>query len=214
MATFPAHTPDSREYTLGQVPQEEFRGEGAVPIQFQTGSIPVGQRLTLPYTNRRLAVVEAIWDHYHSQQRTPFELPPEVWCGHPAGASIADPALRWRYVEALPPERVSTGVYSLTVTLEAAGVAIPPTGENYILSEAQSAAIAAVEVPAMPPRPLPLPDPPVEDAIIVVVPPVNTALPPLVLELAVPAEIRSASVGFLESLVLELAGPADLSETA
>lgn len=213
MASFPAHTPEAREYTLGQIPQEEFRGEGNVPIQFQTGSIPIGQRLTLPYLNRPLAVVEAIWDHYRTQQRTPFTLPPEVWCGHAAGATIADPALRWRYVDATQPERVSVGIYSISVTLEAAGVTIPPTAENFTLGEAQAAAIAATQVPAMPARPLPLPDPPVEDAIITITPPTNTALPPLIIEFAAPAELRFATHGFLDSFVIEFAAPADLSQT-
>lgn len=212
MAIFPAHTPQQRNYSLGQVPQEEFRGEGGVAYQFLTGTIAVGQRLSLVYDNRPLAVVESIWDHYHAQQLEPFELPPEVWCGHTGGATIADPVLRWKYVEALPPERVSAGVYSLTVTLEAVGISIGATVENPSLSESQSGEIDGVASPALPPRPVPVPDPPVEDPIIVVVPPTNTAIPPLVIEVAGPAEIRSASVGFLDSLVIETAGTADLVE--
>lgn len=132
MAAFPTLTPHERNYDLGQVPTSEFRGEGAVAVLFRTGTLRVGQRLQLVYQNRPKAEVQSIWEHYYGQQNAEFTVPSQVWCGHSAGATIADSSLRWRYAERPEPVRVSAGVYSITVTLEAIGISIAATAAGLL----------------------------------------------------------------------------------
>lgn len=213
MAQFPALTPDERTYTFGAKPQAEFRGEGNVPVLFQTGSLAVGHRLTLPFTNRPLAEVESIWDHFRAQQRDTFTLPAQAWCGHTGGDTVIDGSLVFRYVEAAAPERVSAGNYSITVTLEAVGVAIGPTGAASALADSDAGTIEAIELDALPARPEPVPDPEPDTPTIVDTPPTTAQTPAGVVLIGANAELRFSTHGFLDPIEVLAGENVDLTET-
>jgi hypothetical protein len=177
MAQFPAIAPDERGYTLGEPPVTEFRGEGGVAVRFRQGTIFVGQALSLPYTNRPKAQIESIWDHYYGQQSATFTLPSTVWCAHTGGDGMADAALVWRY--ASPPEvdRNSAGRYSMTVQLEAVGVSIAGTAADSLQTSDDLLTVVGIGVPALPARPLPVPDPVIQPPVTVTVPDTSAVVP-------------------------------------
>lgn len=199
MAAFPAVTPDERGYTLGEVPTAEYRGEGGVAIRFTQGSLMVGQQLTLPFTNRPLSQIESIWDHYHAQESDTFTLPSAVWCGHSGGDAMADSSLVWRYAQPVEPEHVKGQKYSVTVVLEAVGVAIAGTTVDSPITSDDLGIVEAVAISALPPRPTPIPDPEITPPVIVVTPDATAQLPPGVVTVGSGAVIRWSTAGIPET---------------
>lgn len=210
MAQFPALTPDERDYTLGAKPQVEFRGEGNVPVLFQTGNLAVGHQLTLPFTNRPLAEVEQIWDHFNAQQRDLFTLPAAVWCGHTGGSTVVDASLQFRYLDAAAPERVAAGVYSITVTLEAVGVSIGATGAASALADSEPGTIEAEALDALPARPEPVPDPTPEAPTITDTPPTTGQLPAGEVLAGANVELRFSTHGFADTGEVEVGASVEL----
>jgi hypothetical protein len=178
MAEFPAITPDQRSYSLGRIPTAEHVGASGIAYLSQVGTLAVGQTLELPYDNRPAAELSQIVDHHENQHGDPFTLPAAIWCGHAGGDAIADVSLRWIYTAAPEPEPAGSGrFYRLTVSLQAVGVTIGPTVSGPVLSGGDAGSIIGAALPALPPRPTPIPDPDILPPTIVETPSPDGQLP-------------------------------------
>ena len=178
MAEYPAITPDQRSYSLGRIPYAEHVGASGVAYLSRIGTLAVGQTLELPYDNRPAAELAQIVEHHETQHGEPFTLPAAIWCGHTGGADIADVTLRWVYVSAPEPEPAGSGrFYRLTVSLLAVGVSIGPTVSGPVLSGGDAESIIGAALPALPPRPTPIPDPDILPPTITETPSTDGQLP-------------------------------------
>jgi hypothetical protein len=186
MAEFPAITPDQRSYSLGRIPTAEHVGASGIAYLSQVGTLAVGQTLELPYDNRPAAELSQIVDHHENQHGDPFTLPAAIWCGHAGGDAIADVSLRWIYAAAPEPEpaRNNARFFRLTVSLQAVGVSIGPTVSGPVLSGGDAGSIIGAALPALPPRPTPVPDPDI--------------LPPTIVETLSPDGQLPAGEGIVE----------------
>jgi hypothetical protein len=215
MAEFPAITPDQRSYSLGRIPTAEHVGASGIAYLSQVGTLAVGQTLELPYANRPAAELSQIVDHHENQHGDPFTLPAAIWCGHPAGDAIADVSLRWIYTAAPEPEPAGSGrFYRLTVSLQAVGVSIGPTVSGPVLSGGDAESIIGAALPALPPRPTPIPDPDILPPTIVETPSPDGQLPAGegIAEGAI--EIRFSTNGLPDPAEGIAEGVADLTYTA
>lgn len=178
MAEYPAITPDQRSYSLGRIPTAEHVGASGITYLSQVGTLAVGQTLELPYDNRPAAELSQIVDHHENQHGEPFTLPVAIWCGHIGGADIEDVTLRWIYGAAPEPEPAGSGrFYRLTVSLLAVGVSIGPTVSGPVLSGGDAESIIGAALPALPPRPTPIPDPDILPPTITETPSLDGQLP-------------------------------------
>jgi hypothetical protein len=178
MAEYPAITPDQRSYSLGRIPYAEHVGASGVAYLSRIGTLAVGQTLELPYDNRPGAELAQIVDHHETQHGEPFTLPAAIWCGHTGGDAIADVTLRWVYAAAPEPEPAGSGrFFRLTVSLLAVGVSIGPTVSGPVLSGGDAESIIGAALPALPPRPTPIPDPDILPPTIVQTPSADGQLP-------------------------------------
>jgi len=210
MAEFPAIAPDERGYTLGAPPTTEFRGEGGVAVQFRQGTIFVGQKLSLPYTNRPRAQIESIWDHYRAQQSATFTLPATIWCAHSGGDAMADASLVWRYASPVEVERVTAGRYSTVVELEAVGVTIPGSAADALITSDDLSSVVGIGAPVLPARPEPVPDPPIVAPTIVTMPDPTPILPAGEVIAGIGATIRWSSGGIPDTGEAVVGGEAEL----
>jgi len=193
MATFPAIVPDERSYTLGAVSTETYVGPGGVPYVFRTGNIQVGAEVQLPFTLRPISEVEQIWDHYHAQQREPFDLPVAAWCGHTAAATIAAAGLLWSYAEQPTVDCFSYGTGSITVHLRASGTSLTGTSVGAPVAAIYSA-VSGSGVETAPVLPQPVPDPPIVAPTITIEPPTETELPAGVVRVGSAIELRTGHI--------------------
>lgn len=178
MAEYPAITPDQRSYSLGRIPYAEHVGASGVAYLSRIGTLAVGQTLDLPYDYRPAAELAQIVEHHETQHGEPFTLPAAIWCGHTGGADIAEVTLRWVYVSAPEPEPAGSGrFYRLTVSLLAVGVSIGPTVSGPVLSGGDADSIIGAALPALPPRPTPIPDPDILPPTITETPSADGQLP-------------------------------------
>ena len=179
MAEYPAITPDQRSYSLGRIPSAEHVGASGVAYLSSIGTLAVGQTLELPYDNRPAAELAQIVEHHETQHGEPFTLPAAIWCGHTGGADIADVTLRWVYVSAPEPEPAGGNArfFRLTVSLLAVGVSIGPTVSGPVLSGGDAESIIGAALPALPPRPTPIPDPDILPPTITETPSTDGQLP-------------------------------------
>ena len=179
MAEYPAITPDQRSYSLGRIPYAEHVGASGVAYLSRIGTLAVGQTLELPYANRPAAELAQIVEHHETQHGEPFTLPAAIWCGHTGGADIADVTLRWVYVSAPEPEPAGRNArfFRLTVSLLAVGVSIGPTVSGPALSGGDAESIIGAALPALPPRPTPIPDPDILPPTITETPSADGLLP-------------------------------------
>lgn len=195
MTAFPALTPNERIYDLGEKPVSEYRGEGAVAVLFRNGSVRVGQRLQLPFLNRSPSEVEQIWNHYYDQQNATFTVPSQVWCGHAAGATIADAGLQWKYIERPEPSRVAAGIYSITVTIMAVGINLSAPAAGALRASGAGCNIIGTQSAPLPQRPTPVPDPPVLPPVVTQTAPATGQLPVGTMGLGATIELRYATAG-------------------
>jgi hypothetical protein len=195
MATFPAINPDEGKiYSPGQVPTETYTGPSGVPYPFRLGTVQVGAPLDLPFTNRPMADINSIWDHYSAQQLDPFDLPSAVWCANAATATIAGAGLQWRYREPPSPERLSPGFGSITVRLVSAGSTIGPT-TTATPAAGSFAGITGVGVPSAPAAPTPIPDPPILPPTTTIAGPTELVVPPCAIGVGAAVELRHGTAG-------------------
>lgn len=213
MAQFPAITPDERSYSLGQIPTAEYSGLSGIAYLYRVGTLAVGQTLELPYSKRPTAEIDQITDHFETQHGEPFTLPAAVWCGNDGGDAIADVSLQWIYTAAPEPEYVSAGHYSLTVALQAVGITIGPTTSGPVLSGGDAGAIVGAALPALPPRPTPIPDPDVLPPVIVETPSPDGQLPVGEIILDGLADLRFSTFALPDVGEIILDGVADLAYT-
>ncbi len=211
MPTFPAINPDEGKiYRPGEVPTEAYIGPGGVPYLFRLGTVQVGAPLTLPFTNRPSADVEAIWDHYSAQQLDPFDLPAATWCANAATATIAGAGLLWRYREKPSVERLAPGFGSITVQLVSAGSSLGPT-TTATPAVGSFAGIIGAGVPSAPAPPTPVPDPPILPPTTTIAGPTELILPPGVVAIGSAVELRHGTAGFMATGQVLIGSPVTLS---
>jgi len=120
MATFPALKPNNRSLSLGDYPQQEYVGTNGVSIRFLYNSVQrTEQTLTLEYRSLPESDINAIYNHYETQQGSliPFALPAAVWAGY-SSVPISVLDYEWRYAGPLSITPTVPGRFSVTVELE------------------------------------------------------------------------------------------------
>jgi len=210
MPTFPAINPDEgKVYSPGTVPTESYVGPGGVPYLFRLGTVQVGAPVELPFTNRPFTDIDAIWNHYTTQELDPFDLPSAVWCANSATATIAGVGVLWRYQDMPSVERISPGWGSITVRIISAGNAI---GATVAATPAAGlfAGIVAGGVPSAPPPPTPVADPPIVPATTTVTGPPDLIFAPFSVLIDSGVELIHSSVGFPSTGVVGISGDIDL----
>ena len=125
MATFPALTPTSRNFTPGVYPQREYRALSGAVIKRTFGNSPYGARLDLEYQNVPDSTAVTLLNHYRSETaaNTRFVLSANVTAGMssslvPLAAATSD-ALRWEYAEPPQVSSVRPGYSTVRVSLKA-----------------------------------------------------------------------------------------------
>lgn len=123
MATFPSLTPRTRSLTLGDVPQQLYRGVSGGEVRFKQGNSYIAQTLNIGYEYLTESEAQQILDHYAGQQGSllPFDLSAEIWSGYttPPVSSIL---YQWRYsgpfdVSIAAPKQYNINIEMQTVPL-------------------------------------------------------------------------------------------------
>jgi hypothetical protein len=119
MATFPSITPNTRVFSLGNYPQQEYSGISGGSVRFLYGAKRIGQKLTFSYSSITETETNAIYDHYDEQQGglIPFDLPAVIWAGY-SNIPVSAVDYQWRYASTPAIEPTITGRFSLTIELE------------------------------------------------------------------------------------------------
>lgn len=119
MATFPALAPRTRSLSLGDIPQQIYKGTSGGEIRFKQGSAYIAQRLTLGYEYITESEAQQILTHYAGQEGSliPFDLSNAVWAGY-ATPPVSSASYQWRYTGPFDVSIASPQRYSLTVELE------------------------------------------------------------------------------------------------
>jgi hypothetical protein len=119
MATFPSLAPRTRSLSLGDIPQQVYRGTSGGEVRFKQGSAYIAQRLTLGYEYLTESEAQQILDHYAGQEGSliPFDVSAAVWGGYTT-PPVSSVSYKWRYTGAFDVSIASPRRYSLTVELE------------------------------------------------------------------------------------------------
>lgn len=122
MADFPAITPTSREFQLGQFPVKTYRALSGAVIRRSFGNKAFGHTLSLQFENVSETVVNAIIDHYNGQGggTLGFALPAEVFSGYSNDlrSRAQNPAgIEWLYAEPPSIETIRRDRSTITVNL-------------------------------------------------------------------------------------------------
>ena len=119
MADFPSLAPSTRSLTLGDIPQQVYKGTSGGEVRFKQGTAYLLQKLTLGYEYLTESEAQQIIDHYAEQQGSliPFDLSAAVWGGY-ASPPVSSASYKWRYTDSFEVSIVSPRRYSLTVQLE------------------------------------------------------------------------------------------------
>ena len=119
MATFPAITPNTRMFSLGNYPQSEYVGTSGGSVRFLHGDKRFGQMLTFIYTSLNESQLFLIYEHFNGQEEglIPFDLPNAIWAGY---SSIPVSALeyQWRYASSPSVQPEAIDRFSVTIDLE------------------------------------------------------------------------------------------------
>jgi hypothetical protein len=122
MADFPAITPTSREFQLGQFPVKTYRALSGAVIRRSFGNKAFGHTLSLQFENVSEAIVNTIIDHYNGQGGSTlgFALPAEVFSGYSNDlrSRAQNPAgIEWLYAEPPSIETIRRDRSTVTVSL-------------------------------------------------------------------------------------------------
>lgn len=119
MAVFPSLVPRTRSLTLGDIPQQVYKGTSGGDVRFKQGSDYVAQRLTLGYEYLTESEAQQILDHYAGQEGSliPFDVSSAVWNGYTT-PPVSSASYKWRYSGAFDVSIASPRHYSLTIELE------------------------------------------------------------------------------------------------
>ena len=119
MATFPSLAPRTRALTLGDIPQQVYRGTSGGEVRFKQGSAYIAQQLTLGYEYLTESEAQQILNHYAGQEGSliPFDVSAAVWGGYTT-PPVSSGSYQWRYNSSPSVSIVAPRRYSLTVELE------------------------------------------------------------------------------------------------
>lgn len=138
MTTFPAFTPNTINFDLGQSNVSEVE-TFAGPIRFRHSGRINGHTLQITYVGLNQSNVDALRTHYYASQGThnTFTVPATIW----GGLSVVQSSSVYRYLG--PPEEKHTGIhYDVTISLRVTdgldfvlvlngGVALPQNVEPF-----------------------------------------------------------------------------------
>ena len=99
MADFPAITPNSRQFQLGNFPQKNYAGPSGIGVRFLFNAAKGPQHsLTLGYVGLTEAQANLMTDHYFNQQGSlvSFDLPAVVWSGY-STIPVDSTVYQWQY---------------------------------------------------------------------------------------------------------------------
>ena len=99
MADFPAITPNSRKFQMGNFPQKSYEGPSGISVRFLFNQTDGPQHsLTLGYVALTEDQANSVTEHYFAQQGSliSFNLPAAIWSGY--SAVPVDPLVyQWQY---------------------------------------------------------------------------------------------------------------------
>jgi len=122
MANFPSLKPTNRQLTTGEYPVKIYRALSGKTIRRSFGNRPFGFNLELEFANVPESTVQAIINHYNTQQGQGigFALPVEVFAGLSTATInlVRAPAQTlWFYAEAPTIQSVYRNISSVGVKL-------------------------------------------------------------------------------------------------
>lgn len=122
MAVFPSLKPTNRRLTMGEYPTKIYRALSGKTVRRSFGNRPFGFSLELDYENVPEATVQAIINHYNTQQGQTigFTVPDEVFAGLSAttiNLVKAPSQTLWFYAEAPSIEAVYRNISSVGIKL-------------------------------------------------------------------------------------------------
>jgi hypothetical protein len=125
MTTFPSITPNSRQLSLGDTPQDSYVGPSGVGVRFLYGQKRTTHSLSLSYASLTEAEISLLYAHYEIQQGTllDFDLPAVIWKGYTV-VPVDPLEYNWRYADTFQVE--ATGVNRFNVGIELESVIIYP----------------------------------------------------------------------------------------
>lgn len=99
MANFPAITPNSRQFQMGNFPQQSYEGPSGISVRFLFNKTDSPQHsLTLGYVGLTEDQANSVTDHYFAQQGSliSFNLPAAIWSGYSA-VPVSSSIYQWQY---------------------------------------------------------------------------------------------------------------------
>lgn len=119
MATFPSLTPRTRSLSLGDIPQQVYRGTSGGEVRFKQGTSYIAQRLTLGYEYITESEAQQILDHYASQEGSliPFDVSAAIWNGYTT-SPVDSLNYQWRYTGPASVDIAAPMRYNIIVELE------------------------------------------------------------------------------------------------
>jgi hypothetical protein len=119
MTTLPSIKPNSRELTLGDIPQQSYIGPSGVGVRFVQGSKRVVHTLVLSYVALTEAQLSQFYSHYEDQEGSliDFDVPSTLWAGYTA-APVNPADYNWRYAGAFQVETAGVNRFNITIELE------------------------------------------------------------------------------------------------
>ena len=119
MATFPSLAPRSRSLSLGDIPQQVYKGTSGGEVRFKQGSDYIAQQLTLGYEYLTESEAQQILDHYAGQEGSliPFDVSAAVWGGY-STPPVSSLDYQWRYTGPASVDIAAPRRYNITVELE------------------------------------------------------------------------------------------------
>lgn len=119
MATFPSLAPRTRSLSLGDIPQQVYRGTSGGEVRFKQGTNYIAQQLTLGYEYLTESEAQQILDHYAGQEGSliPFDVSAAVWGGYTT-PPVSSGSYQWRYTGSPDVGTASPRRYNLTIELE------------------------------------------------------------------------------------------------
>jgi len=122
MAVFPSLKPTNRRLTMGEYPTKIYRALSGKTVRRSFGNRPFGFSLELDYENVPESTVQAIINHYNTQQGQTigFTVPDEVFAGLSTAtiSLVKAPAQTlWFYAEAPSIEAVYRNISSVGIKL-------------------------------------------------------------------------------------------------
>lgn len=122
MAAFPSIEPLTREYGMGDHVMSVFTGQNGDTMRFLHSTLAADVSITLGFRALTLTQAQQIRDHYTGQRGgvRSFSIPVHLWRTHTDPYDVVPPGVEWRYAAPPQEQRLSGGLFDVSVDLVSA----------------------------------------------------------------------------------------------